>query len=68
MAPIRPLAWEPPYAKGAALEKTKQTNKQTNKHWKLNLQALNSNFNLQENTYQKHQEEFRGGAVVNESD
>ena len=30
-APIRPLAWEPPYASGAALEKTKrQTNKQTN--------------------------------------
>ena len=29
-APIRPLAWEPPYAVGAALEKTK-TNKQTNK-------------------------------------
>ena len=27
-APIRPLAWEPPYAAGAALEKT---NKQTNK-------------------------------------
>ena len=25
-APIRPLAWEPPYAAGAALEKTK-TNK-----------------------------------------
>ena len=23
-APIRPLAWEPPYAKGAALEKTKK--------------------------------------------
>ena len=28
-APIRPLAWEPPYATGAALkrQKTKQTNK-----------------------------------------
>ena len=24
MAPIRPLAWEPPYAEGAALEKTKK--------------------------------------------
>jgi len=23
-APIRPLAWEPPYAKGEALEKTKK--------------------------------------------
>ena len=30
--PIRPLAWEPPYATGAALEKTqRQTNKQTKK-------------------------------------
>ena len=29
-APIRPLAWESPYATDAALEKTnKQTNKQT---------------------------------------
>ena len=31
-APIRPLAWEPPYAEEAALEKTKRQNKkQTNK-------------------------------------
>ena len=33
-APIRPLAWEPPYAEGVALEKAKrqkQTNKQTKK-------------------------------------
>ena len=31
-APIRPLAWEPPYASGAALEKAKrQKTKQTNK-------------------------------------
>ena len=31
IALIRPLAWEPPYATGAALEKAKrQTNKQTN--------------------------------------
>jgi len=29
--PIRPLAWEPPYAVGVALEKTLKTNKQTNK-------------------------------------
>ena len=30
VAPIRPLAWGPPYAVGAALkrQKTKQTNKQ----------------------------------------
>ena len=26
-APIRPLAWEPPYASGAALEKTKNNKK-----------------------------------------
>ena len=26
-APIRPLAWEPPYAMGAALEKTKRQKK-----------------------------------------
>ena len=26
-APIRPLAWEPPYAKGAALEKDKKKKK-----------------------------------------
>ena len=29
VAPIRPLAWEPPYAAGAALEKAKRQNKQT---------------------------------------
>ena len=32
-APIRPLAWEPPHAEGAALEKTKKNN-QTNKQKK----------------------------------
>ena len=26
-APIRPLAWEPPYAEGATLEKAKKTKK-----------------------------------------
>ena len=32
VAPIRPLAWEPPYAMGVALKKDKrQTNKQTKK-------------------------------------
>ena len=31
-APIRPLAWEPPYAEGIALEKAKRQKKpQTNK-------------------------------------
>ena len=28
-APIRPLAWEPPYAKGAALEKAKRQKKKS---------------------------------------
>ena len=28
---IRPLAWEPPYASGAALKKDKRQNKQTKK-------------------------------------
>ena len=41
MAPIRPLAWESPYATGAALENAKrqknQTNKQTKKKNKKNL-------------------------------
>ena len=30
-APIRPLAWEPPYAMGVALEKTTTTKKSKNK-------------------------------------
>jgi len=30
-APIRPLAWEPPYATGAALEKTKKKKKEEEK-------------------------------------
>ena len=33
MAPIRPLAWEPPYATGAAQELAKQTKKQTKKQF-----------------------------------
>ena len=36
-APIRPLAWEPPYAVGAALEKTKDKNKQTDKTKKISF-------------------------------
>ena len=31
VAPIRPLAWEPPYAAGMALKRQKTKNKQTNK-------------------------------------
>ena len=34
MAPIRPLAWEPPYATGVALEKAKR---QTHKKLKIEL-------------------------------
>ena len=30
-APIRPLAWEPPYAAGVALEKTKRKEKKRKK-------------------------------------
>ena len=40
-AAIRPLAWEPPYAAGVALEKdTKQTNKQTKKPHKKQLKTV----------------------------
>ena len=31
IAPIRPLAWEPPYATGAALEKAKRQKKKKKK-------------------------------------
>ena len=30
--PMRPLAWESPYAEGAALEKTKKKKKKKNPH------------------------------------
>ena len=41
---IRPLAWELPYAAGAALEKTKnkQTNKQQTNKQKHGLRSLHS--------------------------
>ena len=35
VAPIRPLAWEPPYAMGAALEKTKKKKKKKKKQAKI---------------------------------
>ena len=38
--PIGPLAWEPPYAAGAAQEMAKRQNKQTNKTKNRNEQAL----------------------------
>ena len=46
VAPIRPLAWEPPYATGVALEKTKKKKKtkQINKtemlHVSMNIVLL----------------------------
>ena len=39
-APTGPLAWEPPYAKGATLEKTKQTNKKPPKNMLLSLKNI----------------------------
>ena len=36
-APIQPLAWEPPYAKGAALEKAKRPKKKKKIHYCLPL-------------------------------
>ena len=44
-APIRPLAWEPPYATGAALEKAKRQQQQKyglrSSHWWLSANELN---------------------------
>ena len=39
VAPIILLAWEPPYATGVALEKTKQKNKQKKKQGRLSSLA-----------------------------
>ena len=39
-APIRPLAWEPPYAAGAALEKDNQKNDTGIKEFPLWLSGL----------------------------
>ena len=38
--PIRPLAWEPPYAAGVALEKTKKTKKKGRKEKNVILMKL----------------------------
>ena len=40
-APIRPLVWEPPYAAGATLEKTKKTHTHTHTHTKFPGQGSN---------------------------
>ena len=52
-APIRPLAWEPPYVTGAAQEMAKKQNKTKN---------------MIQNTLKKKYWSSRRGAVVNESD
>jgi len=36
-APIRPLAWEPPYAMGASLEKTKKKKKKKEEEGRMEL-------------------------------
>ena len=39
VALIQPLSWEPPYAMGTALKKTKQTNKQTTSRIRMELMS-----------------------------
>ena len=46
-APIRPLAWEPPYAAGAALEKTKKkktTHTRNNSNERKNCTTIRQHF------------------------
>ena len=50
VAPIQPLAWELPYAVGAALKRPKQTNKQTKKPKKQQQQKTKQNKNKQKKT------------------
>ena len=50
---IRPLAWEPPCAAGAALEKTKRQNNNNNNKkntntWRLNNMLLNNQWIMEE--------------------
>ena len=40
-APIWPLAWEPPYAMGAALKKQKQQQQQNHNVWHLKYLSIN---------------------------
>ena len=42
-APIRPLAWEPPYAEGAALEKTKRKKKRKNVYMDFRFEGQPNN-------------------------
>ena len=39
VAPIQPLAWEPPYALGAALKKVKTKKKKTRKKKKMKVRS-----------------------------
>ena len=50
-APIRPLAWEPPHAAGAALEKTKKKKKKKRRDTTAELYARN----LQKNSLVGHE-------------
>ena len=40
VAPIGPLAWEPPYAVGAALEKAKRQKKKKKKKYYLSIPGI----------------------------
>ena len=66
VAPIKPLAWEPPYASGAALKKKKE---KTEKQKLTN--ELRKPTNIKKKVYYeciKYLWSSRRGAVVNESD
>ena len=47
-APIRPLAWEPPYAGGAALgKKGKKTQKKKKKHPNIHCSTINNSQDME---------------------
>ena len=48
-APIRPLAWEPPYAAGAAVEMAKRQKKKKKKKKGVTKQQLEKIFNFTQN-------------------
>ena len=49
-APIRPLAWEPPYAEGAAQEKHKKTKKKKKKSYGTSILMLYSCYGKVDNS------------------
>ena len=58
-APIRPLAWEPPYAAGAALEKAKrQKTKQTNKQQQKRQSEVNAKEKCKQSTMGRYMKEL----------